>query len=424
MRLLVLGDVGVIDDMVHIGDEAMFEAARDELVARSAELTAISSAPAETSARYGLPAIGRIRFDGLDRAACETRLTSVLLAAEGRSTLPSGDPAHSVFAGVAEADGVVIAGGGNLASTWPLHIYERAALGGIAARFGRPLVISGQTLGPALDQQDRELVGALLRGARSVRVREGASQRLAAELGVTARLGVDDASFLGVTDASYLDADPPLAGDGILVSLSLSLAGAPRDETVRRTAALVDAAAARLGAPVRFHAHFGPLRGSGPRGDALLHEEVRAAMRVASSVVATGDARGAASLARSAALLITGRYHPAVFAAPAGVPVLGLVTDDYTAIKQRGALGHWGQDAVVPISAADTEGIERFAHVWADRAAIAREAARRLPQHRADSTAWWDEVVARWLNPRDRDARAGPPRPRAAEGAASVRRSR
>lgn len=395
MNLVMIGDVGVVDDMVHIGDEAMFEAAAGELAARGASVTAVSSHPAETTARYALPAVGRIRFDGLDRAASDARLGAVWQAAEGRSALSPDDPAHAVIAAVAASDGVVIAGGGNLASTWPLHVYERAALAGIAQRLTKPVVVSGQTLGPALHGRDRDLVSQLLRGAARVGVREAASHAVAADMGVHARLGVDDASFLGVDDAAFLGVDDAASAPrGVLVSLSLSLGGASRADTVTRIARLVDAAADATGDPVTFHAHFGPLAGIQPRGDALLHEEVRAAMRTPSAVVPSGDSRGAAVLARSSALLITGRYHPAVFAAPAGVAVLGLVTDDYTATKQRGALAHWGQSTVAPITRADTEGIERLAALWASRDDIRAEAGRRAPAHRADTAAWWDSVAA------------------------------
>lgn len=386
MRVVTLGDVGVIDDMMHIGDEAMFRAARDELADRGAAVTSVSSVPAETAERYGVTAVGRIRFDGLDRAASEARLGAVLAAADGAGALADDDPAHAVIAAVADADGVLIAGGGNMASTWPLHVYERAALGGVAQRLGRPLVVSGQTLGPDLRGRDRELVAQLVHSARLVGVREAASHALAADLGVTARLGVDDASFVSA------DAAAPVTG-GVLVSLSLSLGGASRAETVAAVAALVDAAAELTGEPVRFHAHFGALTGASPRGDAVLHDEVRAAMRTGSTVVPTGDVPAAAALARSASLLITGRYHPAVFAAPAGVPVLGLVTDEYTAVKQRGALAHWGQQATVPISAAQSDGIPNLRELWAERDGVRAEAGRRRPGHLAEFGEWWDAVA-------------------------------
>ncbi len=270
MRVVAIGDIGVVDDMMHIGDEAMFESALDALAARGADVVGVSSAPAESSARYGIEAVGRIGFGGLARDAAESRLEAVLALAHGRDRLPPGDTARAVVEAVAEADAVVIAGGGNLASTWPLHVYERAALAGIAARLRRPVVVSGQTLGPTLLGRDRELVGELVRSARLVGVRESSSLALAADLGSTARLGVDDASFLGTTEQ---DAAP--APSGVLVSLSLSLDRAPRAQTVGRVAALVDAAAETVGGPVRFHAHYGPLAGAEPRGDAVLHEEVR-----------------------------------------------------------------------------------------------------------------------------------------------------
>lgn len=385
MRVVTLGDVGVIEDMMHIGDEAMFRAARDELGARGATVTAVSSVPDETTERYGVDAVPRIRFDGLDREASEQRLAAVLATAGGEDALPADDPARAVIAAVRDADGVLIAGGGNLASTWPLHVYERAALGGIAEVLGRPLVVSGQTFGPDLRGRDRELVGRLLASARLVGAREAASQALADDLGVAARLGVDDASFVR--------GDAAAQAGGVLVSLSLSLGGADRTEVVAGVAALADAAAEVTGASVRFHAHFGPLTGTTPRGDAVLHEEVRAAMRVPSSVVPTGDVPAAAALAREAAVLITGRYHPAVFAAPAGVPVLGLVTDGYTAVKQRGALAHWGQQATVPITAAGGDGIRDLRTLWADRERIRAAAAERSPAHRAAFAAWWDDAA-------------------------------
>ncbi len=286
----------------------------------------------------------------------------------------------------------MIAGGGNLASTWPLHVYERAAIAQIAERLGRPLVVTGQTFGPHLEGRDRELVGGILRSSAVVGVREEASQALAADLGVSATLGVDDASFLGRRgDADAGGANGQQAG--VLVSLSLSLGGAPRQETVAGIARLVDAAADTVGGPVSFHAHFGSVAPQERRGDAVLHDEVRAAMRTESTVLPTGDPVDAARLARSAGLLITGRYHPAVFAAPAGVPVLGLVTDEYTSVKQRGALAHWGQSTVVPIADAGAAGVTGMTALWRDRQAILREASARYPGHWRSNQQWWDRIA-------------------------------
>lgn len=395
VRLLSIGDIGVTDGMMHIGDEAMFEALRDEMRERGVELVAVSSEPAESAERYGVDAVSRIGFTGLSRDAADERMRQVVAAAKHPSSLAADDPARAVIDAVAATGGVVVAGGGNLASRWPVHIYERATLAAIAGELGRPVVVTGQTLGPDLVDSDRALLSRALRGARLVGVRETTSLALARELGVEARLGVDDASYLGDRDPrtdSEADASDPRSG--VLVSLSLSLGGAPRDVTVARIARLVDRAAELTGEPIAFHAHFGPLDPDAPaRGDAVLHEEVRAQMTAPSRVIPAGEPRAAARLARSAALLITGRYHPAVFAAPAGVPIVGLVADDYTRIKQLGVFGHWGQDGVAALADADGAGIAVLERVWAARAQIDEAAAERAPQNRAEASRWWDAVA-------------------------------
>ena len=98
----------------------------------------------------------------------QARFDLVLRCSAGERVLPADDPVWAVIDAVSGADAVAVAGGGNLASTWPLHVFERAALGAIAERAGRPLVVTGQTLGPRLEPADRELVGSLLRSARLV----------------------------------------------------------------------------------------------------------------------------------------------------------------------------------------------------------------------------------------------------------------
>ncbi|WP_458041432.1 MULTISPECIES: polysaccharide pyruvyl transferase family protein [Bacteria] len=393
MRLLSIGDIGVSDGMMHIGDEAMVEALRDEMHARGVELVAVSAEPAESAARYGVDAVPRIGFAVLNRDDAEDRMREVVAAAKHPSLLGTDDPARAVIEAIADTDGVVVAGGGNLASRWPVHIYERATLARIAGELGRPVVITGQTFGPDLEPHDRTLLSRALQNARLVGVREKTSLALARELGVVARLGVDDASFLGDRDpGADEDADAPRSG--VLVSLSLSLGGAPRDETVAGIARLVDRAAELTGESVAFHAHFGRLDSAAPaRGDAVLHDEVRAQMSAPSRVIPTGDPRAAARLARSSALLITGRYHPAVFAAPAGVPIVGLVADDYTRIKQLGVLGHWGQDGIAPLADTAGAGAAVLDQVWSARERIADAAAEREPRNRAEAALWWDRVA-------------------------------
>ena len=131
MRVVVIGDIGAAGDVVHIGDEAMFEEFVAQARMRSVEVVGISADPAETSARHGIVAVPRIGFDFRGagaRAAMDERMSLVLAAVENPGSLEPTDPALAVIAAIRGADALAIAGGGNLATNWPMHIWERATL--------------------------------------------------------------------------------------------------------------------------------------------------------------------------------------------------------------------------------------------------------------------------------------------------------
>lgn len=394
MRVVVIGDVGVADAMMHIGDEAMFDALIEELRARGVTgVVGVSGVPGETSHRYGIDAVARIGFIGA-RSAMDARLAAVDACASGERALPADDPTWAVIAAVADADAVVIAGGGNMASNWPLHIFERAAIAAIADRLGRPLVVSGQTLGPRLSAPDRMLLGRLLATARLVGVREHPSERLARELGVpTERLSAhtDDATFLGLHDAPSATASAP---DRIVVSLSTHLGGLDREATVAGLACSLDELVDRTGATLVFHPHFASLDPAVTAGDDVLHDAVRARMTGPSENLPVGDPRAAARLARSAAMLVTSRYHPAVFAAPAGVPIAALTADEYTSVKLRGVTGWWDQRGVIDLEdAASSIGGEGLMRVWRTASSTRADAADRRPAIAREMSAWFDRVA-------------------------------
>jgi len=366
VRVVVIGDIGVIDDMIHIGDEAMFEELARQLTARGAEITAISSNPTDTISRYGVTAIDR-------------------------QSLDSGAAAETVRA----SDAVVIAGGGNLASNWPEHIRMRSTLGELAAQYSKPMVISGQTIGPRLTGQDADAVSVLLGSAQLVGVREPASFDLALALGVDPRRlvsTIDDASFLAA------DAAAPPAAPYCLVSLSLHTAGIPRPSFVGQIAALLDHVATATGLDIRFLAHFGSTRAGVAAGDSLLHAEVAGLMSSSSSEVALTDASSAAAWARGAELVLTSRYHPAVFAVSAGVPTIGVHVDEYTRVKLTGALGNFGQSSV--LASSDLEAAaELVSGLWTDRAHIRAAGRTRAAVNRASSDEWWDRLWSALSSP-------------------------
>ncbi|MET0163231.1 MAG: polysaccharide pyruvyl transferase family protein [Microbacteriaceae bacterium] len=386
MHVLVIGDVGVIDGMMHIGDEAMFEAAVAELRDRGLDAVGVSSVPEESAERYGIRCVPRLGFAGLDRQASAARAEQLIAAASGALQLPDDDVALPALEALRGASGLLNAGGGNLASRWHAHVFERSTLAAMAAALGVPVVVSGQTFGPDLDAADAELVAGMVRTAAIASVRETASLELARGWRDDVRLVVDDASFL---DAGAVD-------DGtLLVSLSGWFDHRPAEVVEAAIARAIDHAASVTGATVRFHAHFGPLDDPAPtRGDAALHERLRDRLTVPSEVLPTGSSRDGVRLARGARMLITGRYHPAVFAAPAGVPVLALAVDEYTRIKLTGALGHWGARPPVPIDELDAVGAATIEALHEGRELVRAAAAEREPAHRAAASAWWDDVAA------------------------------
>ena len=97
MRVVVIGDVGVVDGMLHAGDEAMFDALVEALLARGAgSIVGVSNAPAETADRYGIEAVGGIGFSG-GRADMQARFDLVLRCSAGERVLPAEDPVWSVI---------------------------------------------------------------------------------------------------------------------------------------------------------------------------------------------------------------------------------------------------------------------------------------------------------------------------------------
>lgn len=400
MQLVAIGDVGVIDRMIHIGDEAMFQEFVDRARQRGVDgITALSSNPPETATRYGIDALAGIGFRGLDDADSETRMAWVLAAAAGdRSGLDADDPALAVIDRIRASDGVMVTGGGNMSSVWPSHIFERATIGEIAAAAGVPLIVSGQTLGPALTARHAELVTGLLRSARLVSVRERPSLQLARDLGIgDVRLNTDDATFLGWDD-------PPEREPYCLVSLSVHVGEADREETIGGFARLLDDIALRTGLAIRFLAHFASLDPAETRGDSVLHERVRSAMRNPDSrVVPTTDSLDAARLARRASLVVTSRYHPAVFAMSSLNPTIAVPVDGYTGVKLGGVLDNFGMPGLLPVADLIAgRGAEVLDRVWSDPrvdlsgqgvgAQGLRSQALRS-QAWSDSVAWWDRVM-------------------------------
>ncbi|MDY0891445.1 polysaccharide pyruvyl transferase family protein [Frigoribacterium sp. CFBP9030] len=406
MRIVTIGDVGVVDDMIHIGDEAMFDEFAAQLRARGASITGVSSTPAETASRYGIEAVPALDFSPATtggRVGQLERRRRVLAAADGdRSALPASDTAWQAIEAIRASDAFAVAGGGNMASLWPMHVFERSTLAELARRAGKPYVVTGQTIGPVLDGDDRALVAELLSGAELVGLRERASFELVRTLGVPeSRLTatIDDASFVGVeTDAAAPAAGTAAAAPAApycAVSLSAHVGAADRTLFAEAVARLLDRVVDETGLEVVFLAHWASLRADDERGDSLLHRAVIDRMTRPARVEPTTDTPAAARFAREAALHLTSRYHPAVFAVAAGVPTVGIAVDDYTTVKLTGALANFGQSSVVSAEQVLAGSADQVVlDAWGARDAVRTAWEARVDSARTASAAWWDRVAA------------------------------
>ncbi len=365
MNVLVLGDVG---GPFHLGDDAMLEAAMAALPHH--RWTVLSNDPASTRARYGVKAVRQL---GL---STDARLEELVAAAHGEKPLSPDDPALDVLDAVAAADAVLIAGGGNLASGWTQQVYERAALAALALARSKPLVVTGQGLGPHLTKRDGELVASVLTSAQLVGVRSRTSAQLAKQLGVPAQrvwTNHDDAMFV-----------PAAEHDSGHVAVSLSPHHGLVNDPAEAWAGLLDHLVELTGLDVLLVpnapedvAHHEAL---------LTHVKSRRVRQVEAS----------AAPFRSASLVLSNRHHPVVFALSAAVPSVGIATDDYTEAKIAGSLALQGLEGWCASVLGLENGLlaDAVDEAWARRTEISEHLLPRTAHAEAAAQRWWRAVDA------------------------------
>ena len=451
-RVLVVGDIG--QHTYHVGDEAMTMAAARFLHESGCAVT-LMTRDERHSARYlnaprdaaggGYSYLPFFLFPWapaereLTLAALECVLTELhadrerpsiaeLVALPQVQALP--EVLHPLeqtvermvgFAdSIATADAVVISGGGNLNSRFGWLLYERAAVALVAEYAGVPLFVTGQSLGPTLTEKDAQTLERMLRSARSVTVREENSLAWCRERGVDARLCVDDATDAAPEHpARALDyaADADEAGTEHAVALDPSelLGSLPEryacvtvnactQEQAEQLAGLLDRVHREHGCAPVFLSHFGdPLHANQPgrRGDADTHERIAGllspAAREAAIVLPILHTDQSLLVHRAAALTITSRYHPAVFSAAAGIPVLALIPDAFTQVRVGGALSLYGWgEFTLPLGML-AGGVPELMVAAALRCAAADSSARRaelLEALRAERTYLLAQILA------------------------------
>lgn len=379
-RVLVIGDIG--QHTYHVGDEAMTIASAQALSEGGAAVT-LMTRDVGHSARYIGAAVGEagapyeyLPFLLFPWAPAERELTlaalecilaqlhadrerpsvTELVALPQVQALP--EVLHPLaqtvermveFAdAIAAMDAVVVSGGGNLNSRYGWLLYERAAAVRAAEHAGAPVYVTGQSLGPVLNPEDAQVLERMLRTARSVTVRERSSLAWCRERGIDARLSVDDA-----TDYSVASPERTLHyAEGISAGQALDelpehyvcvTVNECTEQQAQQIARLLDGMWREHGYAPVFLSHFGDPQDP-TSGDIQTHQRI--AEQLSPSTPATLlpilHADQSITVHRTAAFTLTSRYHPAVFSAAAGIPVLALVPDAFTQMRVGGALRQYG----------------------------------------------------------------------------------
>lgn len=249
---------------------------------------------------------------------------------------------------IAAMDTVVVSGGGNLNSRYGWLLYERAAAVRAAEHAGVPVYVTGQSLGPVLNPEDAQVLERMLRTARSVTVREHSSLAWCRERGIDARLSVDDATdCLPASPARTLHyAEGVSAGQALdelperYVCVTVNECA---EQQAQQIARLLNSMWREHGYAPVFLSHFGDPQNP-ESGDIQVHQRI--AEQLSPSTPATLlpilHADQSITVHRAAAFTLTSRYHPAVFSAAAGIPVLALVPDAFTQMRVGGALRQYG----------------------------------------------------------------------------------
>ena len=379
-RVLVIGDIG--QHTYHVGDEAMTIASAQALSEGGAAVTLmtrdvghsaryIGAAAHEAGAPYEYLPFFLFPWAPAERELTLAALESILVELHANRERPSTaelvalpqvqalpEVLHPLeqtvermveFAdSIAAMDALVVSGGGNLNSRYGWLLYERAAAVRAAEHAGVPVYVTGQSLGPVLNPEDAQVLERILRTAHSVTVRERSSLAWCRERGIDARLSVDDATdYLAASPARTLHyAEGVSAGQALdelperYVCVTVNEC---TEQQAQQIAHLLDGMWREHGYAPVFLSHFGDPQDP-TSGDIQAHQRI--AEQLSPSTPATLlpilHADQSVTVHRGAAFTLTSRYHPAVFSAAAGIPVLALVPDAFTQMRVGGALNLYG----------------------------------------------------------------------------------
>ncbi|WP_061960869.1 polysaccharide pyruvyl transferase family protein [Demequina flava] len=397
MNVVIVGDIGW-RYLYHLGDEAMTEAAVDMLRARGIDdLVLVAGEPSVATDFYKLPAVSRVGFKSSWSRSRNDRVLASVADTLAQEMLPP----DSIYTAIRDSDAVVIAGGGNMNSRDYHLLYERVATARIAHHFSKPLYVTSQTVGPMLSDSDRALVVEIAEIALAFGCRESTSAALVrrhVKSPEKVHHTLDDAVVLASDDEARVQARE-LSGPGPYVVASFTdhhgTVWPNKKAYLRDLSILCRTIAEDHDVDVVLAPHAGSLDPSQKQRDQISNTaivELAQSSRVRATRMIT--AREDVALVEGAALSLSTRYHPAIFAIATATPAIAIAPSYYSSIRMRGAMRNVGFERfAIPASAQhllrDAVGealsrTDRYTTALRTASVYSRELQSR----------WWDALVA------------------------------
>jgi len=394
---VIVGDIGGAA-WYHVGDEAMLAANISWLrrLRPGLVLTAISGDPTWTAEHYRVNAVPQIGFatKGVDLARLWTDIHRNVELLKISDPIALAGTGAEVITAIANADAVIVSGGGNLCSFWPAHVYDRMAIVRIAHAFNKRILVIGQTIGPNLDFPQRQLLERTLSLADVVGVREVYSASLVESLGIDKHLilnQLDDAWFLSSTAPtlipSFLKKSRPWIGLTFAPFSNSTLT----DNSLRALVEQLSTIADMTGAELVFMPHW-----AAPphcNSDSSLAQRIIDLLgeRISAVLLPIYTAEEACWVTRQASMIVSSRYHPIVFGLSGHVPCFGIYSNEYTRVRQMGALRHANQEEwAMDLSSCLSGGLAKAAIALWERRTAVREHLISCQDH------WQQIEIGKW----------------------------
>jgi polysaccharide pyruvyl transferase WcaK-like protein len=400
LRILILSEAGPINGVLDLEKEAQVTALCRQIPADNLTFDVMSNDPTDTAARHGVHAIRRLGFGDADGAInWNRRRHAILSAATGTpNILQWQDQAWQVIQAVIASD-LVLIGGAEISIRSQHFIYECATLMDLAVRFRKPLFLGALSISPLPEGPERQLVAELLRSSVIVGARDWATFDLVRELGIERDhhlRTVDDTAFVGIDDPTATD----VADRYVVAAVSPETGEIPRELFARSVAALLDHAARRTKLRVVLPIFADPVDGELDREVDGAENDLRRAILLHTTSgrvegIETSSVADAAGLARGAALVISSEYQFALFGAAAGVPTIGIGTNDLSDRRISNVLEDFGQyDSVLPAVALGTPDATRLVDdVWKHRAVIRTNGVSAVDIRKTEKNEWWKQTT-------------------------------